>query len=146
MSHLLTTQTSVGPTHVSPTNDVAPMIWIIFRTYRKVYHSQNGYIALVPVGLRSGFCSTKCWFRSEFETTETKGQKEQKTDTGSRVCGDYILIFREWKRLIDRLTDKNTARWMDGWMDGWVGGWVNEWVGGKKNPTATRTTQVIPRI
>ena len=33
-----------------------------------------------------------------------------KTDTGSWVYGDYILIFREWKRLIDRLTDKNTAR------------------------------------
>ena len=33
-----------------------------------------------------------------------------KTDSGSWVCGDYILIFREWKRLIDRLTEKNTAR------------------------------------
>ena len=29
----------------------------------------------------------------------------------------YILIFREWKRLIDRLTEKNTARWIDGWID-----------------------------
>ena len=29
-----------------------------------------------------------------------------RTDTGSRVCGNYILIFREWKRLIDRLTEK----------------------------------------
>ena len=37
-----------------------------------------------------------------------------KTDTGSWVCSDYILIFREWKRLIDRLTEKNTARWIDG--------------------------------
>ena len=37
--------------------------------------------------------------------------------SGSRVCGDYILIFREWKRLIDRLTEKNTARWIDGWID-----------------------------
>ena len=35
------------------------------------------------------------------------------TRTGSRVCGDYILIFREWKRLIDRMTDKNTARKID---------------------------------
>ena len=26
--------------------------------------------------------------------------------SGSRVCGDYILIFREWKRLIERLTEK----------------------------------------
>jgi len=33
-----------------------------------------------------------------------------KIDTGSQVCGDYILKFREWKRLIDRLTDINTAR------------------------------------
>ena len=33
-----------------------------------------------------------------------------KTETGSWVCGDYILIFREWKRLIDKLTDKYTAR------------------------------------
>ena len=24
------------------------------------------------------------------------------------------LIFREWKRSIDRLTEKNTARWIDG--------------------------------
>ena len=39
--------------------------------------------------------------------------KLNKTDTASRVCGDYILIFREWKRLIDRLTEKNTARWID---------------------------------
>ena len=37
-----------------------------------------------------------------------------RTDTGSRVYGDYILIFREWKRSIDRLTEKNTARWIDG--------------------------------
>ena len=36
-----------------------------------------------------------------------------KTDTDSRVCGDYILIFRDWKRSIDRLTDKNTAIWID---------------------------------
>ena len=41
-------------------------------------------------------------------------QEVNKTDTGSWVCGDYILIFREWKRLIDRLTDKNTARCIDG--------------------------------
>ena len=27
-----------------------------------------------------------------------------------------------------------------------MGGWVGGWMGGKKNPTATRTTQVIPRI
>ena len=32
---------------------------------------------------------------------------ETRTDSGSRVCGDYILILREWKRLIDRLTEKN---------------------------------------
>ena len=36
-----------------------------------------------------------------------------RTETGSRICGDYILIFREWKRSIDRLTEKNTARWID---------------------------------
>ena len=24
--------------------------------------------------------------------------KLPRTDTGSRACGDYILIFREWKR------------------------------------------------
>ena len=36
-----------------------------------------------------------------------------KTDTGSWVCGNYKLIFREWKRSIDRLTDKNTAGWID---------------------------------
>ena len=24
-----------------------------------------------------------------------------------------ILIFRQWKRSIDKLTDKNTARWID---------------------------------
>ena len=35
------------------------------------------------------------------------------TDTDSRVCGNYILIFREWKRSTDRLTEKNTARWID---------------------------------
>ena len=29
-----------------------------------------------------------------------------RTDTGSRVCGDYILMIREWKRSIDRLTEK----------------------------------------
>ena len=29
-----------------------------------------------------------------------------KTDTGFRVCSNYILIFREWKRSIDRLTEK----------------------------------------
>ena len=40
-----------------------------------------------------------------------------RTDTGSRVCGNYILIFREWKRSIDRLTEKNTARWIDGQID-----------------------------
>ena len=40
-------------------------------------------------------------------------QEVNKTDTGSWVCGDYILIFREWKRLIDRMTDKNTARKID---------------------------------
>ena len=39
--------------------------------------------------------------------------KSNKTNSGSRVCSNYILIFREWKRLIDRLTDKNTARWID---------------------------------
>ena len=32
--------------------------------------------------------------------------KNNKTETGSWVCGNYILIFREWKRLIDRLTEK----------------------------------------
>ena len=41
---------------------------------------------------------------------EKSNKNNNKTDTGSRVCGDYILIFREWKRLIDRMTDKNTAR------------------------------------
>ena len=24
-----------------------------------------------------------------------------------------ILVFREWKRSIDRLTDKNAAKWID---------------------------------
>ena len=37
-----------------------------------------------------------------------------RTYTGSRVCGDYILIFRKWMRSIDRLTENNTARWIDG--------------------------------
>ena len=32
--------------------------------------------------------------------------KENKTDTGSRVCGDHILIFRKWKRSIDRVIDR----------------------------------------
>ena len=36
------------------------------------------------------------------------------TVTSSRVCSDYILIFREWKRLIDRLTEKIL---LDGLMD-----------------------------
>ena len=40
-----------------------------------------------------------------------------RTDTGSRVCGDYILIFREWKRSIDRLTEKIL---LDGWIDRWI--------------------------
>ena len=31
--------------------------------------------------------------------------------------GNYVLIFREWKRSSDRLTDKNTARWIDGQID-----------------------------
>ena len=39
---------------------------------------------------------------------------KNKTDTGSRVCSDYISMLREWKRSIDRLTEKNTARWIDG--------------------------------
>ena len=29
-----------------------------------------------------------------------------KNDTSSLVCSNYILIFREWKRSIDRLTKK----------------------------------------
>ena len=37
-----------------------------------------------------------------------------KNDTGSWVCGNYKLIFREWKRSIDRLGDKNAARWIYG--------------------------------
>ena len=58
----------------------------------------------------------------------TLGTLGNKTNTGSQACGDYILIFREWKRWIDRLTDKNTARWIDGWMDGWIDGWMDGWM------------------
>ena len=54
------------------------------------------------------------WWKLIRHRSNKKSNKNNKTDTSSQVCGDYILIFREWKRSIDRLTDKNTARWIDG--------------------------------
>ena len=47
-------------------------------------------------------------------TTTTRTATTTRTDTGSLVCSDYILIFREWKRAIDRLTEKIL---LDGLMD-----------------------------
>ena len=47
------------------------------------------------------------WFCASRKTDQTiTRRKLTRTDTGPRVCGDYILKFRELNRLIDRLTEK----------------------------------------
>ena len=44
--------------------------------------------------------------------------KYNKTDTGSKICGNYILIYREWKRSIDRGIDRVKDRVIDRVIDG----------------------------
>ena len=65
---------------------------------------ENMFYYYVVCQLRPNWKTVIPWSsldKGEFLACKITSPLNNKTDTGSRVFGDYILILREWKRSID---------------------------------------------